>query len=210
MNRYRKGIAAALGAIVQVGILLDEQLDAGTIPDEWVPWVRLLAAVATVVGVVWVRNEPQTVYLRRGRGDLGSARPGLLGAFCAFAAAVLLVITAAVFAGPAEAHRRLEHVRVNRACMWPGAVLDVAFSLEQLRGRAWAFLEDDGAAAVELHHVGAAAGPGGHWQAYPDRTASGGEGHLRVDVAGLPYWDAVRVLHGGVASSQRLPEVCPA
>lgn len=208
MNRYRKGIAAALGAIVQVGILLDEQLDAGTIPESWVPWVRLIVAVATVVGVVWVPNAPRVVYVR-GRGDVGAARTGLLGTLAAVASAALLVITAIAAAAPADAHRRVEHVDANRASLSSG-VLVVSFDLEQLHGRTWTFLEDDGAAVVELHHVGAAAGPGGHWEAYPTRTRSGGEGHLRVDVSGLPYWDAARVVHRGIASSPVLPEAAAA
>ena len=115
----------------------------------------------------------------------------------------------AASAPPADAHTRpVEHVAVNRVVDCRGVVA-VAFSLEVLHGREWTFRQDDGAAVVELHHLGAAAGPGGHWEAYP--VTSGGEGHLRVDVsAGVPYYDSVRVRHAGWTSSARLPEGCPA
>ena len=208
MNRYRKAWVAVAGALAQIAVVLDQALDDGVLPPAWVPWVRVTLALLTAVGVYAVPNAPRVVYVR-GRGDRGAARPGLLAALAALGTAVLLVL-ATLLAGPADAHRRVEHVDANRACLSSGAVLVVSFDLEQLHGRTWTFLEDDGAAVVELHHVGAAAGPGGHWEAYPTRTRSGGEGHLRVDVSGLPYWDAARVVHRGIASSPVLPEAAAA
>lgn len=139
------------------------------------------------------------------RGDSGSART-VFAALVGFVLAGILVV-ATLLAGPAEARRPAEHVATNGAQVC-GSTLLVAFSLERLDGRAWAFRQDDGTATVQLRHQGAAAGPGGHWETYP--AASGGEGHLRVAVAGLPYWDAVRVVHGGIASSPRLPVECAA
>lgn len=202
MSRYRKAWVAVAGALAQVAVVLDQALADGTLPPAWVPWVRVALAALTAVGVYAVPNAPRTLYVRA--RDTGSARPGLLGALLAFAAAGLLIVTA-VLAGPAEAHRRVEHVGVTSARVC-SSTLVVGFGLERLQAGAWGFLQDDGHAVVQLHHLGAAAGPGGRWVAYPDRTTSGGEGSLRVAVGSLPYWDAVRVVHAGVASSPRLPE----
>lgn len=228
MNRYRKAWVAALGALAQIAVVLDQALDDGTLPASWVPWVRVTLAILTAVGVYAVRNDPapaQTVmnvsgydakHLQRAfddqlrhRRDTGSARTVLV-TLVGFAIAALLVV-ATMLAGPAEARPRpVEHVGVTFARTCSG-VLEVGFGLEVLHGRAWTWRQDDGTAVVELHHLGSAAGPGGHWEAYPARSGSGGEGRLRVDVVGLPYWDAVRIVHGGVASSQRVPEDrCPA
>lgn len=45
MSRYRKGIAAAAGGVLQL-------LAVTAFPDSWAPWVQLVGAVATVVLVV--------------------------------------------------------------------------------------------------------------------------------------------------------------
>lgn len=203
MSNYRKAWVAIAGALAQIAVVLDQAVSAGILPDEWVPWVRVVLAVATAFGVWRVRNVPSTYVPRH---DAGSTRTVLV-TLVGFAIAGLLVL-ATLVAGPADAHRRPPlHVRTNGAQVCSGVLL-VAFSLEELRGNAWTFRQDDGSAVVQLRHQGAAAGPGGHWETYA--TASGGEGHLRVDVVGLPYWDAVRVVHGGIASSERLPEECAA
>lgn len=179
-----------------------------------VPWLRdrpdgWVALAGVLLGQLLLVVTPLVRYLEPGegdRGDSGTAR-AVLVTLVGFALAGALVV-ATLLAGPAEAHRRpAEHVRANGAQVC-GSTLLVAFELEQLDRGEWTFRQDDGGAVVQLRHQGAAAGPGGHWETY--RTASGGEGHLRVAVGGLPYWDAVRVVHAGVASSPRLPQECAA
>lgn len=206
MNRYSKAWVAVAGALAQIAVVLDQALDAGALPASWVPWVRVGLALATAVGVYAVRNTPAPVEHVYRRGDTGSART-LLVALVGFALAGLLVV-ATLLAGPAEAHRRTPlHVDVNDARVCSSTLL-VAFDLEQLVAREWTFRQDDGAAVLQLRHHGAAAGPAGHWETVT--STSGGEGHLRAQVGGLPYWDAVRVVHRGIVSSPRLPVECTA
>lgn len=213
---YRKYYVAILGGLAQVAVVLDQALDAGILPASWRPWVVLAVAAATALGVRQVRNAPLLASggsipagPSRGRstwGDAGTART-LLVTLVGFSLAGLLV-AATLLAGPAEAHRRpAEHVRTNGAQVCGGTLL-VAFELEQLVGGAWTFRQDDGAAVVQLHHHGNGAAPGGQWETYV--PASGGEGHLRLSVVGRPFWDAVRVMHDGIASSPRLPVECAA
>ena len=53
LGRYRKGIAAAAGAVLIV-------LGQVVVPDKWQPWVGLATAVATVVMVVaGPANDPK-------------------------------------------------------------------------------------------------------------------------------------------------------
>lgn len=205
MSKYRKAWIAAAGALAQIAVVLDQALTAGTLPPSWVPWVRVFLAVLTAVGVFAVRNAPATYVPRHGdAGTTGAMFVTLVG----FTLAGLLVV-ATLLAGPAQARRQLEHVGVASARACSGTLV-VAFNLEVLRGGVWAFQQDDGAASVQLRHQDAAAGPGGHWETVASAPGGGGEGRLRVPVAGLPYWDAVRVVHHGVASSPRLPEEgCP-
>ena len=51
MTRYRKAIAATIGALAEVVAL-------GVLPEQYEAWVTALIAVATVAGVYGVSNEP--------------------------------------------------------------------------------------------------------------------------------------------------------
>lgn len=56
MSRYRKALAALLGALVQLLGVLATADDAGLLPASWRPWVVVLVGVATVAGVYRVPN----------------------------------------------------------------------------------------------------------------------------------------------------------
>lgn len=183
MNRYRKGLAAALGFVAQAALLLDEQLDAGTLPESWVPWARLVVAAATVVGVVWVRNAPAT----DGRHeDAGTARAALV-TLVGFALASLLVV-ATLIAGPTEARSRAPRVTAARVCNG-GVTVFLDF-----HGR-----RDVGVTDVQGLYVGAAAGPGGRWE--PLATiGSEGARLWRISGRGVPLKvRAVDTISGAVS-----------
>ena len=53
LGRYRKGVAAAAGAVLTV-------LGQVVVPDEWQPWTALATAIATVVLVIaGPANDPK-------------------------------------------------------------------------------------------------------------------------------------------------------
>lgn len=184
--------------------------------SDLVPWLRdrpdgWAALAGVILGQLLLVVTPLVRYLdpdaTAGRHEDAGTSRAAFAALVGFALAAALVV-ATLLAGPADAHRRpAEHVRTNGAQVCGGTLL-VAFELEQLVGGAWTFRQDDGAAVVQLHHLGNGAAPGGQWETYV--PASGGEGHLRLSVVGRPFWDAVRVVHDGIASSPRLPVECAA
>jgi hypothetical protein len=120
-------------------------------------------------------------------------------------AIVLTLAGGVLLATPASAHapRRaqvLTHLQVGRVCT-SGSAIDVSYSLEDLIGREWTFRQDRGDVTVQLHFLGGRNGPTG--QAWVDvESASGGEGHRRVSRL-QPFFDSVRVVRAGVASSGR-------
>jgi len=227
----RRTLRTAVWGVLAFLALLPGMLEVADVDTSALPW--LAGIVATTTAITRVMAAPQVeAFLQTyvpwlaktrpdgahelGRDEDAPADAGTVRGWLVIGVMALLVIASMVFvamlagsAAPADAHMRpVEHVAVNRVTDCRG-VLAVAFSLEVLHGREWTFRQDDGAAVVEVHHLGAAAGPGGHWEAYP--ATSGGEGHLRVDTAaGLPFWDAVRVRHSGWTSSPAVAVECPA
>jgi hypothetical protein len=220
---------AALVALASMAPLLVRE--AGLDPARW-PWLATVLAVAA--GLTRLMAAPQVeAFLQTylpwlakakpdGEHELGRAEDdpyvdtGSIRSWLMIGLMALLVIASLAFvalmaasAPPADARTRpVEHVRVAQATDCRG-VLDVNISFERPRGREWVFREDDGAGVIELHFLGAAAGPGGHWDARPSR--SGGEGHYLVSTVGLQTWDAVRVRHAGWTSSQAVVSAgCPA
>ena len=206
MDRYRKAGVALLGALAQLATVLDEAQVAGVLPHAWLPWVRVVLALATALGVWAVPNVPMPALLPEHGRDRGTSTlmVSTVMAVLLVAAATWLLIALAI-APPASAHRSVEHVRASSARVC-GHLLLVGVELEQRHGREWVFAQDDGLATVQLRYLGNGAGPGGHWETIA--SVSGGEGLHRVDVGGRPYWDAVRVVHAGVASSPHLAEGC--
>lgn len=226
----RRTLRTAVWGTLAFLAMLPGVLELADVDTSALPWLAGIVAATTAITrvaaapqvevflqtyVPWLAKAAPDGRHEAGRDEDQPADAGTVRGWLLIGVMALLVIAAMAFvallagSAPAAAHPRpVEHVAVNRVVDCRG-VVTVAFSLERPVGRVWEFVQDDGAAVVELHHLGAAAGPGGHWEAYP--TASGGEGHLRVDVsAGVPYYDSVRVRHGGWTSSARLPEGCPA
>ena len=191
----------------------------------------------------------------RSRDDTGATSPRLLAAFLAVAGLVTVALAgnAPATASPAgDAHakpRPAPHIRVTSAVDCEG-ILTVGYGLEDfvteadgpmknnIDDVAYAFDSSDPIDAawvdrppvpgvrLELHHIGASAGPGGHWDPpanLPFRHVEGYpvegqeiEGQLVYRVVAEPTWDAVRVIlpdpgWGDVASSQALATPrCPA
>lgn len=59
MSNYRKFWVALLGALVQIAAVLDAALEFDILPESWRPWVIVLLALATAVGVRQVKNVPR-------------------------------------------------------------------------------------------------------------------------------------------------------
>lgn len=141
-------------------------------------------------------------------GDGGYSRAHVLVILAA--GAVVCLAAVAVGASSADAHRRpLPYVGITVACIEPAGVLSVRWTSADLSGRDWRPRMDDGSAFVELHHLGAGAGPGGSWVV--GRRLAAGEHHARVALSGEPTWDAVRVVLGGVPGGvvRSVPVVLP-
>lgn len=56
MDRYRKSLVAAAGALAQIAVTLDEAALNGALPASWVPWARVVIALGTAVGVYATPN----------------------------------------------------------------------------------------------------------------------------------------------------------
>lgn len=94
LARYRKTAIAAAGVVLQI---LAAAGAAGAVPEQWRPWVNVIAAIATAVLVYRVPNEPMPAGRHQAGGvgigaDIGRARPVLL----AIAAATLVLIAVGV------------------------------------------------------------------------------------------------------------------
>jgi len=63
--RARKAIAAAVGFAVTLVLLVPQDV----IPDGWRPYVALLLAAGTTLGVYKVRNDPVARGVRSSRED---------------------------------------------------------------------------------------------------------------------------------------------
>lgn len=113
LARYRKTAIAVAGVVLQI---LAAAGAAGAVPEQWRPWVNVIAAIATAVLVYRVPNEPEPSGRHQAGGvgigaDIGRARPVLL----AIAAATLVLI--AVGVPPAVAGARHHQPRP----VWPPA-----------------------------------------------------------------------------------------
>jgi hypothetical protein len=224
MSRYWKYWVAVAGVLAQLLVAVEAALDVGAIPEGWRPWVVVVIAVATALGVRKVENAPMTTAparayaelvaladeeaRRRGyRGDGGYARPRLLwGALLPMAA----VLAVAASGAPAQAHGPVAPLPVITDIEQCDGVLTVDFTVIELEAGRLTVMHDPGDVFIELHHVGSAAGPGGKWS--PPERLGAGNGQALADVAGLPTWDLARVTMPyrgqAVASDAHTPEPC--
>jgi hypothetical protein len=131
-------------------------------------------------------------------------RSGRVAVLVVLSAVVVGVLTADSADAKPSPGMPVEHVAATVARHCKGAV-DVAFTLQVL-GRdeegnpAWVPKRDDRKAIMQVHGVGAWAGPGGMWVTVA--STPDGHGHLRSgEAVSRPTWDLVRVVHGGIAST---------
>jgi hypothetical protein len=206
-------------AILVGGALLTWAVqDLAPVAGPWLaahqPWGPLAGAL--LAQLVLVLTPVQRAYGAGSRGahaaDRGAVRPGAVLPVVALVAVVLLTVTAAAPAGADRGGRRDPlWVGVRSACERTG-VLEVEYGTERLAGGTWVVVPDSWGAAVQVHHVGAAAGPGGRWDDVPSTYRV--EGLAAADVAGGQAWDLVRVrmvVDGvAVASSGRVAQECAA
>lgn len=226
----RRTLRTAVWGTLAFAAMLPGILEVAAVDVSTLPW--LAGVVAATTGITRVMAAPQVeAFLQTylpwlakqapdGRHELGRdesttagapvdggrAHPVLLAGL--LLAALAVVCSVLLVADRADAKPRpVVHVDAIRV-MQCGGVVEVAYGFERVnRWNQWVWLPDDGTATVELHHLGANAGPGGSWVKYP--AASGGEGRLRIDVsAGIPFWDSARVTRGGYVSSPVLPVEC--
>jgi hypothetical protein len=182
VDRYRKALVAAGGALAQVVGVLVTADDAGLLPASWRPWVAVLVGAATVLGVYRLPNAAGRV--DDGRHELGRAEdPGRsLLRVMLIVGGILVLVLATVPASAAAVSRWgrpgqlvVPHVVSARDC---DGTLWVAYGARVVSGREVREVLDDGlTGGLQLLDVSGRSQPHGTWITVG--AGRGGEGMLR-------------------------------
>lgn len=92
MDRYRKFLVAGAGVALQLLTLLVHALNAGLLPASWVPWVQVVVALATALGVRQVENAPDPSRAVVRIRDAGRSTHGATIGLAVLIATVLAII----------------------------------------------------------------------------------------------------------------------